>query len=50
MRSTPILCALASLAQLASAAYRLLDDYGSGDAFFDKFTFFTVGSPGDDIE
>lgn len=30
-------------AQLSTAAYTLLDDYGTNGSFFDKFSFYTVG-------
>ncbi len=39
-----LLLATAGLAQIAAAAYSVLDDY-SGDKFFDMFTFDTVRSP-----
>lgn len=43
MRSLPIL--FAGLAAQLASAYQLVDDYGSGNGFFDKFNFFTVRFP-----
>lgn len=34
--------ALGLFAHLSTAAYTLQDDYGTTDAFFDKFDFYTV--------
>ena len=34
--------ALGLFAYLTTAAYTLQDDYGTTDAFFDKFDFYTV--------
>ncbi|RJE22200.1 endo-1,34-beta-glucanase [Aspergillus sclerotialis] len=45
MRVTTLLSIPALLGTLSSAGYVLQDDYGSGGAFFDKFTFFTAPDP-----
>jgi hypothetical protein len=34
--------AVGLFAHLATAAYKLQDDYGTSDTFFDNFDFFTV--------
>lgn len=34
--------AVGLFAHLATAAYKLQDDYGTSDMFFDNFDFFTV--------
>lgn len=36
--------AVGLFAHLAVGAYKLQDDYGTSDEFFDNFDFFTVGS------
>nr|ADK55597.1 beta-1,3-1,4-glucanase [Paecilomyces sp. 'thermophila'] len=43
MRSLPIL--FAGLTSQLAAAYHLVDDYGRGNGFFDKFNFFTGDDP-----
>lgn len=42
MHASTLLPALGLFAQLSTAGYTLLDDYGTDSSFFDKFEFYTV--------
>ncbi|KAJ5803564.1 uncharacterized protein N7503_006014 [Penicillium pulvis] len=45
MHASTLLPALGLFAQLSTAGYTLLDDYGTDSSFFDKFEFYTETDP-----